>query len=55
VIGVNEVFDVVSASSASLPKTDHTISASNSMVSAPAANIVAGVRYHGMGSSGGGS
>jgi hypothetical protein len=55
VIGVSEVFDVVSASSASLPKTDHTISASTSVVSAPAANIVVGVRYQGVGSSGGGS
>jgi hypothetical protein len=55
VIGVSDVFEVVSASPASLPKTDHTISASTSMLSAPAANIAPGVRYQGTGCSGSGS
>jgi hypothetical protein len=51
-IGVSAVVVVLSASSD--PMTDHTISASSSVTSTPAANIAAGVRYHGTGSSGGG-
>ncbi|MDT5003363.1 MAG: hypothetical protein QOJ24_539 [Mycobacterium sp.] len=51
-IGVSVVVVVLSASSD--PMTDHTISASSSVTSTPAANIAAGVRYHGTGSSGGG-
>jgi hypothetical protein len=50
-IGVSVVVVVLSASSD--PTTDHTISASSSVTSTPAANIAAGVRYQGTGSFGG--
>jgi hypothetical protein len=54
VIGVSAVVGVLSDSSEPEPKTAQTINASRSVTSTPAANIAAGVRYHGMRSSGGG-
>ncbi|QHP84262.1 hypothetical protein EWR22_02180 [Mycolicibacterium monacense DSM 44395] len=48
------VVGVVSASSELEPKTAQTSSTRTSVSRTPAANIAAGVRYHGTGSSGGG-
>ncbi|GAC1407517.1 MAG: hypothetical protein NVS4B6_31250 [Mycobacterium sp.] len=50
-IGVSVVVVVLSA--VWDPVTNHTISASSSVTSTPAANIAAGVRYQGTGSLGG--
>lgn len=54
VIGVSVVVGVLSAWSVSEPKTTQTSDARINATSTPAANITAGERYHGTGSSTGG-